>query len=69
MSSLIIELEHGEKCLRGDLNRAELAHFLLAFLLLFQQLFLARDVAAIALGEHVLAQRLDGLARDDLAPR
>ncbi len=28
---------------------------------------LARDVAAVALGRHVLAQRLDGLSRDDLA--
>ena len=31
----------------------------------FEQLF-ARDVAAVALGEHVLAQGLDGLARDDV---
>jgi hypothetical protein len=43
-------------------------HALLAFLLLLEQLALARDVAAVALGEHVLAQRLDRLARDDAAP-
>ena len=42
-------------------------HPLLAFLLLLEQLALARDVAAVALGGHVLAQRLDGLAGDDLA--
>ena len=32
-----------------------------------KQLLLAGDVAAVALGQHVLAQRLDRLAGDDLA--
>ena len=39
----------------------------LAFLLLLQKLALAGDVAAIALGGDVLAQRAQSLARDHLA--
>ena len=50
-----------------DLDLAELAHPLLAFLLLLQKLPFASDVTAIALGEHVLAHRLDRLAGDDTA--
>ena len=42
--------------------------FFLPLLLLLEQLALSRDVAAVALGDHVLAQRPDGLARDDLPP-
>jgi hypothetical protein len=34
--------------------------------LLLEQLLLARDVAAVTLGQHVLALGLDGVARDDL---
>ena len=52
---LFVQLEYREESLRRDLHRAELAHFLFAFLLLFEQLFLSRDVAAVALGENVLA--------------
>ena len=33
----------------------------------FQQLLLAGDIAAVTLGQHVLAHGLDGLAGDDLA--
>ena len=61
---LFIQFEHREERLRRHLHRAEGAHFLFALLLLLQQLFLARDVAAVALGEHVLAHRLDRLAGD-----
>src|ERR1700730_9067076 len=60
-------LEHREECLLGDFDAADALHALLAFLLLFEQLALARDVAAVALREHVLAHRLDGLAGDDAA--
>ena len=49
------------------MHRAELPHSLLALFLLFQQLFLSADVAAVALCQHVLAHRLDGFTRDDLA--
>ena len=47
--------------------RAELTHLLFAFLLLFEQLLLSRDVAAVALCKNVLAQRLDRFAGDYLA--
>src|SRR5690606_24099218 len=47
-----------------DLHVAHVLHPLLALLLLLEQLALARDVAAVALGGHVLAERLDRLARD-----
>src|SRR5262249_29256345 len=40
-------------------------HALLALFLLLEELALAGNVAAIALGEHVLAKRADRLARDD----
>src|SRR5256885_402809 len=58
-------VEHGEECLRRPLDCADLLHPLLAFLLLLDQLALARDVAAVALRDHVLPPRLDRLARDD----
>ena len=51
-----------------NLHGAEVAHLLLALLLLFEQLLLAGDVAAVALGEHVLAHGLHRLARDDACP-
>ena len=62
-----VELEDCGESLAGQGDRAELAHLLLAFLLLFQQLLLSGDVAAVALGQNVLAHGLDGLAGDDLA--
>src|SRR6059036_829960 len=64
---LRIHLEDGEERLLRDLDAADPLHALLAFLLLLEQLALARDVAAVALGEDVLAHRLDRLARDDAA--
>ena len=48
------------------LDTANLFHPLLSLFLFFEQLALALDVAAIALGDDVLPHRLDGLARDDL---
>src|SRR5699024_1360507 len=39
-------------------------HALLALLLLLEELAFTADVAAVALGEHVLADRADGLAGD-----
>jgi len=41
---------------------------LLPLLLVLEQLALARDVAAVALREHVLAARLHRLACDDAQP-
>src|SRR5699024_7169598 len=56
---VVVQFQHGGKGFAGQTHRPQLAHLLFAFLLLFQQLFLAGDVAAVALGQHVLAQGLD----------
>src|SRR5215217_2204823 len=56
------ELEHREECLLRDLDAAYLLHALLAGLLLLEQLALAAHIAAVALGDHVRADR--GLDRD-----
>src|SRR3954449_11724045 len=58
--------EHAQERLLRHLDPADLLHPLLPFLLLLEQLALARDVAAVALGDHVLAHGLDRFARDDL---
>src|SRR3546814_8424015 len=42
-----------------------LLHALLARLLFLEQFFLAGNISTIALGQNVLAQRLDVLARHD----
>src|SRR5262249_45602200 len=63
---LAFHLQDGEERLLRNFDRPHLLHSLLARLLLLQQLPLSGDVAAVALGEDVLAQRLDGLARDDV---
>src|SRR3954453_21220820 len=60
------DLEHRQERLLRHLDPADLLHALLAFLLLLEQLALTCDVTAVALGDHVLAHRLDGLAGDDL---
>src|SRR5579862_12886 len=62
-SLLALDLQDGEERLLRDLDASHLLHPLLAGFLLFEELPLSRDVAAIALGEHVLAQGLDVLAR------
>ena len=62
-----IHLQRRDERLLRDLHLAELAHALLAGFLLLEQLALARRVAAVAFCGHVLAQRADRLAGDDLA--
>src|SRR3984957_13015049 len=62
-----IHLQRRDERLLRDVDLAELPHLLLAFLLLLQKFAFTRDVAAVALCRHVLAQRADGLARDYLA--
>src|SRR6202171_6086478 len=59
-----IHLQRGNESLLRDVDLAELPHLLLAFLLLLQKFSFARDVAAVALCRHVLAQRTHGFARD-----
>src|SRR5215210_8925753 len=60
------ELQDREERLLRNLDAADLLHALLAFLLLLEQLALARDVAAVAAGDDVLAVGLDRLAGDDV---
>src|SRR5699024_1045855 len=46
-SGIRIQLEHRRERLAGQGHAAQFAHLLFAFLLLFQQLLLAGDVAAV----------------------
>ena len=62
----LIELQNGQERLLGHFDRSDLLHALLSFFLFFEQFALARDIAAVALCRHVLADSLDGLASDDL---
>src|SRR6476661_6907291 len=64
--SFLADLENGQERFLRNLDAADRLHPLLSRLLLFEQLALARDVAAVAFGQHVLAQGLDALAGDDL---
>src|SRR5882757_7321467 len=64
-SSLVARLQDCEERFLRYFHRADLLHALFPFLLFIQQLALARGIAAVALGDHVLAQRLDVFARDD----
>src|SRR4051794_18232147 len=66
--ALFPELEYGQKRLLGYLDPAHLLHPLLAAFLLLEQLALARDIAAVALGNDVLAVGLDRLPRHDPRP-
>src|SRR5438045_887997 len=63
-STSLVHPQHGQEGLLRDVDAAHALHPLLAFLLLLEQLALAGDVAAVALRDDVLAQRLDRLARD-----
>ena len=49
----------------GDLDGTNLTHALFTFLLLFQKLALTGDVAAVALGGHVLTDLADGFTGND----
>src|SRR5258706_4674320 len=63
-----LHLEKRQERLLGEVHPPDLLHPLLPFLLLLQELPLARDVATVALGEDVLAHGRDVLPGDDLAP-
>src|SRR5260221_11298644 len=60
------DLQHGQEGFLRYFHRADLLHALLASLLFLEKFAFARDVAAVALGEHILAQRLDRGAGDDV---
>src|SRR3978361_982979 len=57
--------QRGDERLPRDLDATHHLHALLALLLLLEVLVLAGAVAAVALGQHVLADRPDRLACDD----
>src|ERR1035437_7399725 len=59
------DLEHAEEGFLGNLHAANALHALLAFLLFFEEFAFAADVAAVELGDDVLAQRRNGFARHD----
>src|SRR5690242_7422793 len=63
-SRTVVAGEDGDEGLLRDLHGTHHLHPLLALLLLLQQLPLAGDVTAVALGEDVLADGADGLAGD-----
>ncbi len=48
----------------GHLDRADLFHAFFARFLFFKQLLLARNIAAVTLGDDVFAQGFDCLTRD-----
>src|SRR5712692_7617846 len=62
--SSLIHFQHRQKSFLRNLYATDFLHALLAFLLFLEQLAFARDVAAIALRDHVLAHRLHCLARN-----
>src|ERR1700682_2971137 len=60
-----VDLQHSEEGLLRDLHFAHPLHPFLPLFLLLEELSLAGDVTAIALGEDVLAQSLHGFAGND----
>src|SRR5262249_59392948 len=58
----------GKKGFLRNVDLADRLHPLFTFLLLFPQLALAADVAAVALGRDVLPHGANRFAGDDLAP-
>src|SRR3954470_13914109 len=66
LAAVVAEFEHRQERLLRDLDAPDLLHPLLSLLLALEELALARDVAAVALGDHVLAEGLDGLTGDDV---
>src|SRR5262245_29673390 len=57
--------EHRQKGFLGDIDLPDPLHPALAFLLFLEQFPFARDVTAIALRQHVLANRGYAFASDD----
>ncbi len=63
--SIAVQLEDSHEGLGGNLYGPQVPHLLLAFLLLFQQLLFTGDIAAVALGQHVLTHGLHRFTGDD----
>src|SRR5882762_7619373 len=60
-------LQNGEEGFLRNVHLADALHAALAFFLFFEEFAFARNVAAVALGENVLADGGDGFARDHAA--
>src|SRR5271166_2889735 len=60
-------LKDREEGLLRDVHLADAFHALFAFFLFFEEFAFARDVAAVALGQHIFANGGDGFARDHAA--
>ena len=65
MVSIAVQFEHSHEGFGGDLDGAQIPHLLFSFLLLLQQLFLAGNVAAVALGQNILSHGLYRFPGDD----
>jgi len=65
VKNLGVQFQYGQKRFLWHFHASYLAHALLTFLLLFQQLTLTGDVTTITLGSNVFAQGADGFAGDD----
>src|SRR5579864_3001105 len=63
----LVKLQHRHEGVLRNLDRTDSLHAPFAFLLLLQQFAFPGHVAAVALGENVLAHRGDRFAGDDLA--
>src|SRR5579863_405228 len=61
----VLDAQGGDERLLGDVHAPDGLHALLAFFLALEELALAGDVPAVALGEHVLSLGLHRLPGDD----
>ena len=66
LTKALVQLQHRHEGGLGDFHLADLAHPLLAGLLLFEQFAFTRDVTAITLGGHIFAHLAYRFAGDDL---
>src|SRR6266581_9328886 len=55
--------QHREEGFLRNIHLADALHAALAFFLLFEEFAFARDIAAVAFGQHVFADGRDGFAR------
>src|SRR3546814_8463562 len=60
---LFLDAQHREECFLRNLDGADLLHALLAFLLLFKKLLLARSIATVALRSEEHTSELQSLMR------
>src|SRR5271154_3409795 len=61
------DFQHGEESFLGNVHAADALHALLAFLLFFEEFPLSRNVSAVALCDHVFANRADRFAPNHAA--